>query len=151
MTQKVKKRKKKQNFTKFQYWLDSSQVKQNLTSNVKSVIYELPHGLPNGLRLKTLRTQDILGTSQHHPQEFLRDYTFATVISKMKSHPCHRQVCVTCSFEKSCQWQIQETNIHCTKTLKLFSWDISEKSSITECRVISITMQVLFARINVCI
>ena len=39
---------------------DSPQVKGNLISSITILVYELPHELPNDLRLKILRVQEIL-------------------------------------------------------------------------------------------
>ena len=42
------------NFTIFQYRSDSPQVKGNLISSITNLLYELPHELPNDLRLRKL-------------------------------------------------------------------------------------------------
>ena len=43
------------NFTMFYYRLDEPQVKRNVISSKANLVYELPHKLPNDLRLKDLR------------------------------------------------------------------------------------------------
>ena len=43
----------------------SLQVKRSVIINNKHSIYELPHGLPNDLRLSILRNWEILGKSQN--------------------------------------------------------------------------------------
>ena len=53
-----------QNLTMFQYRPDSPQVKRNVISCIANLVYELPHELPNDLRLKTLGNKEILRKSQ---------------------------------------------------------------------------------------
>ena len=45
------------NFTILQYRSDSPQVKRNLISSIANLVYELPHELPNDLRLR--KSQEI--------------------------------------------------------------------------------------------
>ena len=42
------------NFEIFYYRSDSPQVKQNLISGIANLVFELPHELPNNLRLRIL-------------------------------------------------------------------------------------------------
>ena len=48
------------NFTILQYISDSAQVKRNLITSIAKLVYELPHELPNNLRLRIFRNQEIL-------------------------------------------------------------------------------------------
>ena len=43
---------------------DSPQVKRNVISSIANLVYELPHELPNDLRLRVLGNKEILGESQ---------------------------------------------------------------------------------------
>ena len=43
------------NFTIFQYRSNSPQVKGNLISSIANLVYELPHELPNDLKLRIFR------------------------------------------------------------------------------------------------
>ena len=52
------------NFTIFQYRSDSPQVKGNLILSIANLLYELSHELPNNLRLRILRNQEILEKDQ---------------------------------------------------------------------------------------
>ena len=47
------------NFIISQYRSDSPQVKRNLISSKTNLVYELPHKLPNSLRLRILGNQEI--------------------------------------------------------------------------------------------
>ena len=40
------------------------QVKRNVISSIANLVYELPHKLPNNLRLRILGNKEILGKSQ---------------------------------------------------------------------------------------
>ena len=46
-----------------QHRSDSSQVKRNLISSITNLVQELPHGLPNHLRLRTLGNQKVFEKS----------------------------------------------------------------------------------------
>ena len=52
------------NFTMFQYKLEQPQVKRNVITSKGNLVYELPHELPNGLRLRILGNVELLGRSQ---------------------------------------------------------------------------------------
>ena len=52
------------NFTMFQYKLEWPQVKRNVITSKGNLVYELPHELPNGLRLRILGNVELLGRSQ---------------------------------------------------------------------------------------
>ena len=52
------------NFTMFQYRSDSAQVKRNVISSIKILVYELPHDLLNDLTLRILGNKEILVKSQ---------------------------------------------------------------------------------------
>ena len=47
----------------FLYRLDQPQVKRNVISSIANMVYELPHELPNNLRLRILGNKEILGKS----------------------------------------------------------------------------------------
>ena len=51
-------------FTILQQRSDQRQVKRNVISTMANVVYELPHQLPNDLRLRILRNNKILGKSK---------------------------------------------------------------------------------------
>ena len=45
---------------------DSPQIKQNLISSIENLVYELPHELPNDLRLRKLgNTRKISNLGEH--------------------------------------------------------------------------------------
>ena len=48
----------------FYYRSDYPQVKRNVISSISNLVYELPHELPNDLRLRILGNKKILGKSQ---------------------------------------------------------------------------------------
>ena len=52
------------NFTMCECMCDSPQVKRNVISSIANLVYELPHELPNDLRLRVLGNKEILGESQ---------------------------------------------------------------------------------------
>ena len=52
------------NLTMFQYRSDSRQLKRNVISCIANLVYELPHKLPNDLRLMILENKEILGKTQ---------------------------------------------------------------------------------------
>ena len=52
------------NVTMFKYRPDSPQVKRNVISSIANMVYELPHELPNDLRLRILGNKEILGKSR---------------------------------------------------------------------------------------
>ena len=51
------------NFAIFQYRPDEPKVKRNVISRKANLVYELPHALPNDLRLRVLGKKKILGKS----------------------------------------------------------------------------------------
>ena len=51
------------NFTMFYKRPDKPQVKKNVISSRENLVYELSHDLPNHLRLRILRNEEILGKS----------------------------------------------------------------------------------------
>ena len=52
------------NVTMFYHRPDSPQVKRNVISSIANLVYELPHELPNDLRLRILGNKEILGKSR---------------------------------------------------------------------------------------
>ena len=88
--QRIKKKKKIQrilviifwNFTMLQYRSDSPQVKQKLIFSIANLVYELPHELPNDLRLRILGNQEklekfqILVETQHSTQSPFKNLYF---------------------------------------------------------------------------
>ena len=52
------------NVAMFKYRPDSPQVKRNVISSIANMVYELPHELPNDLRLRILGNKEILGKSR---------------------------------------------------------------------------------------
>ena len=52
------------NVAMFQYRSYQPQVKRNLISSISNLVYELPHELPNDLRLKILGNEEIFGKSE---------------------------------------------------------------------------------------
>ena len=115
------------NFATFQKSLDSPQVKQRLISSIKSIVYELPHQLPNDLRLRILSNQEISGKLQNYQEKIVwrqslvpslpsRNKSFVIAI---KNHPeAEMQILCSCPF--------------------LFDFFTFSKYFVQDCRLVSI-------------
>ena len=75
-----------------QYRPDEPQVKRNAISSIANLAYDLPHELPNDLRLRILRNKKILGKCQiwvetcPNALSLSRNYTLARTVKNTQNY-----------------------------------------------------------------